>query len=65
MKILDDNNAIDENTYIDSIGDMSSITTAYENNLLNKQYLPYDGMKVMSTIFTIQLKIEMIMALHF
>ena len=65
MKILDDNNAIDENIYIDSIGDMSSITTAYEINLLNKQYLPYDGMKVMSTIFTIQLKIEMIMALHF
>ena len=41
-KILDDNNVSDENIYIDSDTDMSSITTAYENKLLNKQYFPYD-----------------------
>ena len=42
MKILDDNNLTDENISFLSVADMSSITTAYENKLLNKQYLPYD-----------------------
>ena len=41
-KILDDNNVSDENIPFDSDTDMSSITTAYENKLLNKQCLPYD-----------------------
>ena len=41
-KILDDNNVSDENISLDSDTDMSSITTAYENKLLNKQCLPYD-----------------------
>ena len=42
MKILDDNNLTDENISFLSDADMSSITTAYENKLLNKQCLPYD-----------------------
>ena len=42
MKILDDNNVTDENMSFDSVADMSSITTTYENKLLNKQCLPYD-----------------------
>ena len=42
MKILDDNNLTDENISFLSVADMSSITTAYENKLLNKQCLPYD-----------------------
>ena len=42
MKILDNNNLTDENISFLSVADMSSITTAYENKLLNKQCLPYD-----------------------
>ena len=42
MKILDDNKVTDCNISLDSVADMSSITTAYENKLLNKKYLPYD-----------------------
>ena len=41
-KIFDDNNVIDENISLDSDTDMSSITTGYENKLLNKQCLSYD-----------------------
>ena len=41
-KILDDNNVSDENISLDCDTDMSSITTAYENKLLNKQCLPYN-----------------------
>ena len=37
MKTLDDNNITYENISLDSVTDMSSITTAYENKLLNKQ----------------------------
>ena len=42
MKILDDNNLTDENIFFLSVADMSSITTAYENKLLNKECLQYD-----------------------
>ena len=41
-KILDDNNVSDENISLDCDTDMSSITTGYENKLLNNQCLPYD-----------------------
>ena len=42
MKILDDNKVTDCNISLDSVADMSSITTAYENKLLNKQCQSYD-----------------------
>ena len=42
MKILHDNNVTDQNIYLASDDNISSIKTAYENKLLNKQCLPYD-----------------------